>query len=100
MTVCAIFFFFSSRRRHTRWPRDWSSDVCSSDLVKARVREHPLERSFELSNIGADVLGDKERNLFVDLDTGGRSLREQDRDAHLELGRLESHGEPQPKREI
>src|SRR5215510_11655360 len=27
------FFFFSSRRRHTRWPRDWSSDVCSSDLA-------------------------------------------------------------------
>src|SRR5690625_6856354 len=25
-------FFLSSRRRHTRWPRDWSSDVCSSDL--------------------------------------------------------------------
>src|SRR5207253_4613786 len=25
---------FSSRRRHTRWPRDWSSDVCSSDLVR------------------------------------------------------------------
>src|SRR5690625_1750915 len=32
--VCvSVFFFFSSRRRHTRWPRDWSSDVCSSDLV-------------------------------------------------------------------
>src|SRR5690625_6514745 len=28
-------FFFSSRRRHTRWPRDWSSDVCSSDLKRA-----------------------------------------------------------------
>src|SRR5207253_3941725 len=28
------FFFFSSRRRHTRWPRDWSSDVCSSDLIE------------------------------------------------------------------
>src|SRR6267154_4558048 len=27
------FFFFSSRRRHTRWTGDWSSDVCSSDLV-------------------------------------------------------------------
>src|SRR5215208_7657099 len=27
-------FFFSSRRRHTRWPRDWSSDVCSSDLLR------------------------------------------------------------------
>src|SRR5690606_10840019 len=26
-------FFFSSRRRHTRFSRDWSSDVCSSDLV-------------------------------------------------------------------
>src|SRR5690625_7625262 len=29
----SAFFFFSSRRRHTRWPRDWSSDVCSSDLA-------------------------------------------------------------------
>src|SRR5690606_39706637 len=29
--IC-IFFFFSSRRRHTRFSRDWSSDVCSSDL--------------------------------------------------------------------
>src|SRR5439155_6399388 len=28
-------FFFSSRRRHTRWPRDWSSDVCSSDLYRS-----------------------------------------------------------------
>src|SRR5699024_11737169 len=27
-----LFFFFSSRRRHTRSKRDWSSDVCSSDL--------------------------------------------------------------------
>src|SRR5207253_4340373 len=30
-----VSFFFSSRRRHTRWPRDWSSDVCSSDLMDA-----------------------------------------------------------------
>src|SRR5271166_488581 len=30
-------FFFSSRRRHTSWPRDWSSDVCSSDLEDASV---------------------------------------------------------------
>src|SRR5438876_8255993 len=28
-----LFFFFSSRRRHTRWTGDWSSDVCSSDLL-------------------------------------------------------------------
>src|SRR5690606_40030471 len=31
-------FFFSSRRRHTRFSRDWSSDVCSSDLELARQR--------------------------------------------------------------
>src|SRR3989454_12083188 len=29
-----IFFFFSSRRRHTRLQGDWSSDVCSSDLIR------------------------------------------------------------------
>src|SRR5439155_19059655 len=38
---CIMAFFFSSRRRHTRWPRDWSSDVCSSDLVAAAA---PAER--------------------------------------------------------
>src|SRR5699024_11373129 len=32
-----IFFFFSSRRRHTRSKRDWSSDVCSSDLENKEV---------------------------------------------------------------
>src|SRR5207253_6609426 len=32
-----FFFFFSSRRRHTRWPRDWGSDVCSSDLPGGAV---------------------------------------------------------------
>src|SRR5690554_5663849 len=31
-TITSIIFFFSSRRRHTRCGRDWSSDVCSSDL--------------------------------------------------------------------
>src|SRR5689334_17623620 len=40
--VCAdwdlhLFFFFSSRRRHTRWNCDWSSDVCSSDLTLAEA---------------------------------------------------------------
>src|SRR5258707_4396022 len=31
-SLIVSFFFFSSRRRHTRYWRDWSSDVCSSDL--------------------------------------------------------------------
>src|SRR5256885_7968657 len=33
MYYCYFFFFFSSRRRHTRLQGDWSSDVCSSDLL-------------------------------------------------------------------
>src|SRR2546422_7644941 len=33
-----VLFFFSSRRRHTRCSRDWSSDVCSSDLLSPGVR--------------------------------------------------------------
>src|SRR5690606_41072676 len=37
------YFFFSSRRRHTRFSRDWSSDVCSSDLaVDVAVQETPV----------------------------------------------------------
>src|SRR5206468_5472537 len=36
--LCSCFFFFSSRRRHTRSDRDWSSDVCSSDLTIGRPR--------------------------------------------------------------
>src|SRR3989449_1508360 len=46
--ISDVFFFFSSRRRHTRCSRDWSSDVCSSDLfaaiwpvfIRRRVQEH------------------------------------------------------------
>src|SRR2546429_6257417 len=38
--VAISFFFFSSRRRHTRCSRDWSSDVCSSDLHR---KEHSIE---------------------------------------------------------
>src|SRR5437870_8658573 len=38
----SVVFFFSSRRRHTRWPRDWSSDVCSSDLAVLKAWETPF----------------------------------------------------------
>src|SRR6266511_5529583 len=37
-----FFFFFSSRRRHTRFSRDWSSDVCSSDLAAGSDRGNEL----------------------------------------------------------
>src|SRR5690606_40132701 len=36
--LSSLFFFFSSRRRHTRFSRDWSSDVCSSDLGHVFLR--------------------------------------------------------------
>src|SRR5690348_17694232 len=41
-----FFFFFSSRRRHTRWTGDWSSDVCSSDLL-----------ALALGNVEGNALG-------------------------------------------
>src|SRR5579885_3766144 len=41
MFRCCFFFFFSSRRRHTRSKRDWSSDVCSSDLERRRGTSSP-----------------------------------------------------------
>src|SRR5256885_8902092 len=43
VSVVYILFFFSSRRRHTRLQGDWSSDVCSSDLIAPR--ERPRGRS-------------------------------------------------------
>src|SRR5690606_40353002 len=59
-------FFFSSRRRHTRFSRDWSSDVCSSDLSQT---------SFGLfePGCGPDVL---ERTLQFGLERLGAGLRE------------------------
>src|SRR5207253_4811487 len=59
-----LSFSFSSRRRHTRWPRDWSSDVCSSDLVAVRRRiplgRHRLDergRHLQLLRLDADGRG-------------------------------------------
>src|SRR6266511_5351891 len=47
-----LFFFFSSRRRHTRFSRDWSSDVCSSDLG----RDHVVAYESELLAYGTERL--------------------------------------------
>src|SRR6266576_3481833 len=44
MIIYTCFFFFSSRRRHTRSLRDWSSDVCSSDLDSPARRRVPQAR--------------------------------------------------------
>src|SRR5437870_13728929 len=45
--VVHVAFVFASGKRHTRWPRDWSSDVCSSDLLAADLALAPLLRGVE-----------------------------------------------------
>src|SRR3712207_9519626 len=53
---CIFIFFFSSRRRHTRYWRDWSSDVCSSDLGpadRARGTRRPARLRRERARAGA-----------------------------------------------
>src|SRR5215208_7823383 len=61
-------FFFSSRRRHTRWPRDWSSDVCSSDLPGRRsrnvVRDREAGGAFRSGRLHSPVLRE-EQHLLV-----------------------------------
>src|SRR5215813_14438882 len=55
-----VFFFFSSRRRHTRCGRDWSSDVCSSDLG-----EYKLPGSFALSEVRGSFKGRHELLAWI-----------------------------------
>src|SRR2546422_5726315 len=59
MTLCtcsfrSFVFFFSSRRRHTRCSRDWSSDVCSSDLM---IRHTRCSRDWSSDVCSSDLLG-------------------------------------------
>src|SRR5690606_40354598 len=51
-----VVFFFSSRRRHTRFSRDWSSDVCSSDLAGLNPNSliQLLRRILEQAGVPAD----------------------------------------------
>src|SRR5256884_2832245 len=60
--LIVFFFFFSSRRRHTRCSRDWSSDVCSSDLLPF------LDQIEERQALVAVVLGDRDDQAQVGLD--------------------------------
>src|SRR3712207_7693608 len=66
------FFFFSSRRRHTRYWRDWSSDVCSSDL------RDPLEGQDEQVEDRREQHGERAGHDDVGLEedaAGARLLR-------------------------
>src|SRR5438445_9269580 len=55
--IWLMYFFFSSRRRHTRYWRDWSSDVCSSDLVS--------ESSIQVLRIGPGQVHQEPRDLLA-----------------------------------
>src|SRR5207253_3371812 len=89
----SFFFFFSSRRRHTRWPRDWSSDVCSSDLALRVDGDHDRLRTVALgdprnqrrigesSGVDADLVGtgvEYVRSLVQRTDTAPYSERNKD----------------------
>src|SRR2546422_4540856 len=51
----SLFFFFSSRRRHTRCSRDWSSDVCSSDLKPADDGEGAIVKLLDVAGQARSV---------------------------------------------
>src|SRR5205809_6127896 len=60
-----FFFFFSSRRRHTRCRRDWSSDVCSSDLPPAlKIQPDILFNAGGRRKLGPIPPGTAERAAF------------------------------------
>src|SRR5690348_522796 len=50
----SLMFCFSSRRRHTNWTGDWSSDVCSSDLDN--IRNHPALKGLNIPRTGQAAL--------------------------------------------
>src|SRR5204862_1002955 len=65
--LCFFCFFFSSRRRHTRSLRDWSSDVCSSDL-NAKTARTFWRAAAHLFSVGAISLpegGDQDDNRYA-----------------------------------
>src|SRR5256886_14082657 len=62
--LCACFFFFSSRRRHTRFDCDWSSDVCSSDLDSI-VISLGTQHSFPLDEVFRYLNSKTVRDLLV-----------------------------------
>src|SRR3989454_6638041 len=72
----SLFFFFSSRRRHTRLQGDWSSDVCSSDLLSAHPE--PIRERRE-----AFRLLPRAHDLALDHDSSGG--RRAERDERLDL---------------
>src|SRR5438046_8423624 len=70
------FFFFSSRRRHTRLVSDWSSDVCSSDLAEAVGFVPGCKSPQQRVSLFGDARGERseERRVGKSVDLGGRRI--------------------------
>src|SRR5690554_8068885 len=77
MSLVNYCFFFSSRRRHTRCGRDWSSDVCSSDLLvdslDATVASRTRTLRERLAALGQERRSE-ERRVGKSVDLGGRRI--------------------------
>src|SRR5690606_39292962 len=74
----SIIFFLSSRRRHTRFSRDWSSDVCSSDLMGKDFNQELLSKAEKLldddeGQTEIDCL--KYNTLYAVTDYGSNSVK-------------------------
>src|SRR2546430_7141821 len=87
-----IFFFFSSRRRHTRFDCDWSSDVCSSDLPAARTLDMRFSGASGRWGMRRSVFrqGGTAHQLLVIADLSV-ALREEERQAWQRLVRVLGH---------
>src|SRR3712207_7664563 len=68
-TLLLVFFFFSSRRRHTRYWRDWSSDVCSSDLEAGSADPNHLGEWSASASQGGRPLKRRTIDSYLDTDT-------------------------------
>src|SRR3712207_8458980 len=75
-TIYVVFFFFSSRRRHTRYWRDWSSDVCSSDLGPQAVHDQDRVQAARQAEGGPDGGLDPVRGLLGRAASCGRRSEE------------------------
>src|SRR5256886_8989992 len=81
-----LFFFFSSRRRHTRFDCDWSSDVCSSDLhVQLRALPPPGSRSLRaaetmlISKVGGEPFFSNSQRVPLSTSLCSLSVRSEER---------------------
>src|SRR5437660_7802348 len=94
VVLLSFFFFFSSRRRHTRWPRDWSSDVCSSDLSLAdggaTPRRRPVDRA--VAEFGHQVAAAALRHHLRDCRIGVAEIAEMARVDRSEGRRVGKRG--------